>query len=210
MQVSTVAVGIVSMFTFPVMTVFLEPLFNRAKVHISDVLMGLLVLIGVAFIVPEFNLSNNITQGVLFGLISGLAVALRNILVAKWLAGYSPFTIMSYHGLISFLILFPVCATPFQALSLNEWGMLFLLGTIFTAIPHTQKTYGLLHHSAKTVSMIVSLQVVYATIFAYLLLNEVARWETILGGTMILFAAVFESVRPGNRKQKTPTAEDSI
>lgn len=195
MQVSTVAIGIVSMFTFPVMTVLLEPLFNKTRIQGFDLGMGLLVLIGVFLIVPQFSLDNNVTQGVLFGLISALAVALRNIFVAKWLSRYSAFTIMSYHALVSSVILLPISAVAITSISLNNWALLFLLGTIFTAIPHTQKTYGLLHKSAKTVSMIVSLQVVYATIFAYFLLGEVANWQTILGGGLILFAALAESLR---------------
>lgn len=195
MKVSTVAIGIVSMFTFPVMTVLLEPLINKTRLEPVDVLMGVLVLFGVFLIVPQFDLDNNITQGVLFGLCSALAVALRNIFVARWLSQYSAFSIMSFHALVSAAILLPISSVAVANISPYNWGLLFLLGTVFTAIPHTQKTYGLLHESAKTVSMIVSLQVVYATIFAYLLLGEVANWQTITGGGLILFAAIFESLR---------------
>ena len=42
--------------------------------------------------------------------------------------------------------------------------------------------------------MIVSLQVVYASLFAFLLLNETLEITTIVGGSLILFAAFYESV----------------
>jgi len=194
MQLSSVAIGIVSMFTFPVITVFLEPLIKKTKLHIQDALMGLIVLLGVVLLVPSFSLSNSITVGVAFGLLSALAVALRNILVSKYLAAVSPFTIMCYHGLVSALILLPFAEITPHEINPTNWGLIILLGTIFTAIPHTQKTYALRHESAKTVSMIISLQVVYATIFAYLLLGEVVDLKTLIGGSLILFAAVYESV----------------
>lgn len=194
MQLSSVAIGIVSMFTFPVITVFLEPLIKKTKLHIQDALMGLIVLLGVVLLVPSFSLSNSITVGVAFGLLSALAVALRNILVSKYLAAVSPFTIMCYHGLVSALILLPFAEITPHEINPTNWGLIILLGTIFTAIPHTQKTYALRHGSAKTVSMIISLQVVYATIFAYLLLGEVVDLKTLIGGSLILFAAVYESV----------------
>jgi drug/metabolite transporter (DMT)-like permease len=195
MQVSTVAIGIVSMFSFPVMTVFIEPLFNAKRVETYDVFMGMLVLFGVALMVPTLDLSNNITQGVLFGLLSAIAVALRNVLVTRFLAGTSPLVLMAYHGFISSLVLMPFASTGFSSLGGTEWLLIVLLASLFTAVPHTQITFGLLNWPAKKVSMIVSLQVVYAAIFAWVLLSEALTWQSALGGAFILFAAMGESLK---------------
>ncbi len=194
MQLSTVAIGMVSMFTFPVITVFLEPLINKTRIHKVDILMGFLVMFGVYMIVPDFSLENNVTTGVLFGLFSALAVALRNILVSRYLFTVSPFTIMLYHSIVSAAILLPFSALTPVEMSFNDMLALLLLGTVFTAIPHTQKTYALRHQSAKSVSMVISLQVVYGSIFAFLILNEGFEFNTIIGGGIILFAALYESV----------------
>lgn len=195
MQLSSVAIGIVAMFTFPVMTVFLEPLIKNTKLHAIDLLMAGLVVTGVIFIVPSFSLSNNVTAGVAFGLLSALAVSIRNILVSKYLSQHiSAFTIMTYHSFISAMVLFPFISVDVSEISGYHWFLIILLASIFTAIPHTQKTFALKFASAKTVSMIVSLQVVYASIFAFLLLNEALALSTIIGGGLILFAAFYESV----------------
>ncbi len=202
MQVSSIAVGIVAMFTFPVMTVFLEPLIKRTHIDTFDIGMAFLVLLGVYLLVPSFDLNNPITEGVCFGLLSAFAVALRNVLVSKYLAHHSAFSIMTYHALVSFALLLPFATVTPQSITGSDWMLLFLLGTLFTAVPHTQKTYGLQHSSAKTVSMIVSLQVVYACLFAYLLLGEGIGFSTALGGGFILLAAIAESVRsrsPGTK-----------
>jgi drug/metabolite transporter (DMT)-like permease len=195
MQLSSVAVGIVSMFSFPVLTVLLEPLFSDKKLEAFDVLMGLLVMAGVYLIVPEFTLQNNITIGVAFGLLSAVAVALRNVLVARYLRAYSAFSVMTYHGLISCIILIAFTSVSITDIKLQEWVLLVLLGSLFTAIPHTQITLGLMKTSAKTTSMIVSLQVVYAVIIAYFLLGEAASTTTLLGGACILIAAISESLK---------------
>jgi len=195
MQLSTVAIGIIAMFTFPVMTVFLEPLIKDTKLHVSDICMAFLVLLGVFLMVPSLSLSNNITAGVAFGLLSALAVSIRNILVSKYLSQHvSAFTIMTYHSFISAAVLFPFVSIEFSSLSSEQLVLLLLLGSVFTAIPHTQKTFALKHASAKKVSMIVSLQVVYASAFAYLILGEKLELTTLLGGALILFAAFYESV----------------
>jgi drug/metabolite transporter (DMT)-like permease len=190
-----VAIGIIAMFTFPVMTVFLEPLIKETKLHLTDIGMALLVLLGVFLMVPSFSLSNNITAGVVFGLLSALAVSIRNILVSKYLSQHvSSFTIMTYHSFISAAVLFPFVSVEYSNLSLEHIVFLVLLGSVFTAIPHTQKTFALKYASAKKVSMIVSLQVVYASVFAYLLLGEKLELTTLIGGSLILFAAFYESV----------------
>lgn len=195
MQLSTVAIGIIAMFTFPVMTVFLEPLIKDTRLHISDVCMAFLVFLGVFLMVPSLSLSNNITAGVAFGLLSAFAVSIRNILVSKYLSQHiSAFTIMTYHAFISAAALFPFVSTDLADLSIKQLALLVLLGSVFTAIPHTQKTFALKYASAKKVSMIVSLQVVYASVFAYLLLGEGLELTTLIGGALIMFAAFYESV----------------
>lgn len=195
MQLSTVAIGIIAMFTFPVMTVFLEPFIKETKLHFSDICMAFLVLLGVFLMVPSLSLSNNITAGVAFGLLSALAVSIRNILVSKYLSQHvSAFTIMTYHSFISAAVLFPFVSIELNSLSGEHLILLLLLGSVFTAIPHTQKTFALKYASAKKVSMIISLQVVYASAFAYLLLGEKLEPTTLIGGGLILFAALYESV----------------
>lgn len=195
MQLSSIAVGIISMFTFPVMTVFLEPLIKDTKLHKVDILMALLVIFGVFLMVPSFSLKNDITAGVAFGLLSALAVSIRNILVSKYLSQHlSAFTIMTYHSFISAAVLLPFISVSVAEITGVNWLLLLLLGSVFTAIPHTQKTFALKYASAKTVSMIVSLQVVYASLFAFLLLNEAMELTTVIGGSLILFAAFYESV----------------
>ena len=195
MQLSSVAIGIISMFTFPVMTVFLEPLIKDTKLHLIDILMAILVIVGVFFMVPSFSLSNDLSAGVAFGLLSALAVSIRNILVSKYLSQHiSAFTIMTYHSFISAAVLLPFISIGIEEITGVNWLLIILLGSIFTAIPHTQKTFALKYSSAKTVSMIVSLQVVYASLFAFLLLDERLELTTIIGGSLILFAAFYESV----------------
>lgn len=195
MKLSSVAIGIISMFTFPVITVFLEPFIKKTKLHLVDVLMAFLVISGVICMMPSFSFQDNVTLGILYGLLSAFAVSIRNILVSKYLSqNTSAFTIMTYHSLITAMVLLPFTEVNAAEISWINWIYIILLGSIFTAIPHTQKTFALKFTSAKTVSMIVSLQVVYASLFAFVLLNEKLEFTTLVGGALILFAAFYESV----------------
>src|SRR4051812_16347048 len=47
MQVSNIAIGMLSLYAYPVMTVFMEPLLKGTKIHWGDVASGMFVIIGI-------------------------------------------------------------------------------------------------------------------------------------------------------------------
>ena len=69
-----------------------------------------------------------------------------------------------------------------------------LVRVAFTAVPHTLFAHGLLHLKAKTASLIACVQVVYAAVFAVLFLGEMLSLNIIIGGLIIVSAAMFESI----------------
>ena len=199
MQVSSVAVGVIALYTFPIITVFLEPVFHGEKPHIKDVLAALIVLFGIYLLVPEFSLSNQITQGLLWGVLSALLFALRNIIQGHYFKGYSAKHSLLYQTLVTFLVLLPFSYDVIPVVTDIQWGQLLLLGVFFTALPHTLFAYSLLNLKAKTVSLVACVQVVYAMIFAALILAELPQLTTILGGLIVVSAAMYESYTAGRK-----------
>lgn len=199
MQVSSVAVGVIALYTFPVMTVFLEPLFHGEKPHIKDIISALTVLFGIYLLVPEFSINNEITQGIMWGVLSALFFALRNIVQGHYFRGYTARHSLFYQTLVTFIVLLPFSIDVIPYVTTVQWGQLVILGIFFTALPHTLFAFSLLNLKAKTVSLVACTQVVYAAIFAALLLNELPQLSTILGGLIVLFAAMYESYTAGSK-----------
>lgn len=195
MQVSTVAVGLIALYTFPVITVFLEPWFAGQRPHYQDVLSGLLVILGIYLMVPAFDLADGVTQGVLWGVFSALLFALRNVLQRHYFTHYSAPQALFYQSVVVAVLVLPFLSGEPQLMEGGQWGLVVLLGIVFTALPHTLFANGLIHFKAKTASLVACLQVVYATGFAALLLDELPDWHTLLGGSIIVCAAAYESVR---------------
>jgi len=54
LQWSNVAIGMLALFTFPVMTALLEPLFFKTKFQTIHLLLGGLILVGIYFLAPTF------------------------------------------------------------------------------------------------------------------------------------------------------------
>ena len=197
MQVSSIAVGVIALYTFPIITVFLEPLFHGEQPHIKDVISALIVLFGIYLLVPEFSLNNEATQGILWGVLSALFFSLRNVIQGHYFKGYTARHSLFYQTLVTFIVLLPFSFDVIPEVTHIQWGQLLVLGFFFTALPHTLFAFSLLNLKAKTVSLIACVQVVYATIFAALLLNEWPQISTVIGGLIVVSAAMYESYTTG-------------
>ncbi|THB67277.1 MAG: EamA/RhaT family transporter [Gammaproteobacteria bacterium] len=194
-QVTSVAIGIVSMYTFPVITSFIEPLVNREKLRLADIISAFIVLLGIYFILPKIDLSNQVVQGVLWGVFSAFLLSCRNIVVRKSLGDIPGTVIMFYQLLITALILLPFADYSHELFEKNHMQLLVLLGIVFTALPHTLFVSSLKHLRATSASLISCMQPMYSTLLAFLVLGDKPEGGVILGGLLVVGAAVYESAK---------------
>jgi drug/metabolite transporter (DMT)-like permease len=194
MQYAGVSVGIIALFTFPVITVFLEPLFERSNVHWQDVLSALIVLLGITLIVPSADLGNDTTLGVLIGVLSALLYSLRNLLHRKHFSHHSGVKAMAWQTAVICVVLVPFGYSGFSTATSMDWMLLLLLGTVFTALPHALIAHSLKHLRATTFSLIASMQPFYGVILSVVVLSESPSWQTIVGGLLVTAASIYETV----------------
>ena len=194
LQLSNVAIGMLSLFTYPIITALLEPLFFKTKLNPKHVILGVVVLIGIYFLSPEFNLENNHTKGVLFGLVSAVFYAVRNILMKKKVANYHGSMLMFYQMVIITLVLWPVLFIFEAKPTTNDWQALLVLALVTTSIGHTLFVMSFKNFSISTASIMSSIQPIYGILFGMLLLNEIPSENTLIGGFLILTTVVIESV----------------
>jgi drug/metabolite transporter (DMT)-like permease len=187
-KVSTVAVGLLSYSTFPVFTTFIEPLIFREKLLRRNVILAFVTLFGVALIIPKFELANNITQGVIWGTISGFTFAILSILNRKLVKKYSGLIIAFYQDGIASLALLPFFFLVSPQFQVRDILLLILLGVLLTALSHTLFIRGLATIKAQLASIIASLEPVYGVLFAFLFLHEIPALRTLIGGGFILVA----------------------
>lgn len=186
-QVSTVAIGLLAFSSFPLFTTFLEPLFFRTRLKYVDIVTASIVMLGLALVVPEFKFENSITQGVIWGILSGLSFAILQILNRQMVEKNSASFVSFYENLGAFLILLCLLWVP-TTMSLKEVALLFILGVICTALAHTLFISGLIKIRAQEASVISALEAVYGVILAFLIFDEIPTLQTIIGGTLILTA----------------------
>lgn len=194
MQYAGVSVGMIALFTFPVITVLIEPFFERVRLVWQDIVSTLTVIFGVYLIVPETSLENDVTLGVLIGIASAVLYSFRNLIHRKHFKHYSGAQAMAWQTLVIALILLPFGSESITNASTDAWLMLLLLGTVFTALPHALIAASLRHLRAKTFSLIACMQPLYGVFLAILLLDETPTMSALVGGVLITSASVYETL----------------
>ena len=194
MQYSSISVGMIALFTFPVITVLLEPFFEVIRLVWQDVVSALVVLSGIALIVPEISIDNDITLGILIGIGSAVLYAFRNLIHRKHFSHYSGAHAMAYQTLIIFFSLSFFVSEEIFTASQQTYIWLLVLGTALTAVPHALIAASLKYLRAKTFSLVACMQPFYGVILAVLVLDEQPTWQTFFGGTLVISAAIYETV----------------
>ena len=195
LHLSNVAVGMLSLFTYPVITALLEPFFFKTKLNKMHVFLGIIALVGIYFLAPEFNLESNLTKGVLSGLLSSVFYALRNIMMKQKIAQYSGSMLMFYQLVIVSLVLWPVLFFFETQPTSEDWMALLTLALLTTAVGHTLFVMSFKNFSISTASIMSSIQPVYGVLFGLFLLHEIPTENTLIGGSLILTTVIIESVQ---------------
>ena len=201
MQLAGITVGMLAFFTYPVITVFLEPLFNKSKPKAKDIISAIVVIIGIYLLIPNVNLGDDITLGVVTGVVSALFFAIRNITHKRYFSEYGGPQTMFYQTLVASLMLCAFIEVPITQINDTDLILLLIAGVVFTAMPHSLFAASLKHLSAATAGLISCLQPLYGTILAIIILHERPSVMTLIGGALIVSAACFETWSISRKKQ---------
>lgn len=193
-QISSVAIGLLSYSTFPVFTVFFEPWLFREKIKKRNIALAFLCLLGVYLITPQFNWHHRDFQGVLWGILAGFTFSFLTIFNRRLSQKYSSLVIAFYQDALATVVLLPCLFWVSLSLSFRSIGLLFFLGTVCTALAHTLFIKSMSFLRAQTAAIISSLEPVYGIFLAFLLLGEKPSWKTLAGGLLILAATLTVSV----------------
>ena len=194
LQLSGIAIGMLSLFTYPVITAFLEPLFTKHKVNLIQVLLAIIICLGMYLILPEFSLENTKTQGILWGTLSALSYSLRNLVLKSSVNNVEAPVIMFYQMLVTTILLFPsLFFFPLDEVP-SALPALLSLALFTTCLGHSLFIQSFKNFSVSTVSILSSIQPVYGIILGILFLNETPSITTLIGGVLILSTVVIEGV----------------
>lgn len=194
-QSSSVAIGTITFSTFPLFLTFLEPLLFQEKLKVKSVLSAAVLLLGVFITIPEFSMENQITIGIIWGMVSSLSYAVLSLANRYLSRSYAARTVCLYEqgtaavALLPAMFLVKTSWTPQNILGIAA------IGFICTAFAHSLYVAAQRKVKAQTAGIISGMETVYGIVYALFFLGEVPGIRELIGGTVILGVALLTSLR---------------
>ena len=202
LQWSSVAIGMLSLFTYPMITLLLEPFFFDVKYQKRHLCRGVMILAGVYLLAPSFELNKSITQGVLMGLLSSLCYALRNIFMKQKIATVDGSVLMLYQMGVTMVILLPALYYLEPESYIDKLPFILILGVVTTAVGHTLFLNSFKKFSVGTVSIMSGIQPIYGILLGVVFLSEIPSNRSIFGGILIILTVLIEQKSTQTTEEK--------
>ncbi|UCZ55248.1 EamA family transporter [Bacillus shivajii] len=202
-QLSSVAIGLITFATFPIFASFLEPIFFRESFQRKNLLFAAISLIGVLVIVPDYSVGSEATQGALWGLVSAITFALLSIVNRKYVQHRTSLQIGFYQNFFAMICLVPlITQMSFINTQMYDIFLLIVLGIVFTGCAHVLYIQGLTKVNVRTASIITTLEPVYGIIAAMLLIQQFPVPREWVGIIIIISLVLYVSWDKEKQKKK--------
>ena len=202
--VNTATVSIIGA-TSPLVTAMLSYWLVQEKPSPMNWIAGLLVMIGMALIVPH-SYEGNHTWGLLLALAVPITFAVQTLLLRRY-REFELMTAICLGGFLSFgLAAFAsIVFSEKSAFTLSAYEMLLLIcmGVVQLGLPLIFYGWGAKSVPAVTLALVATLDAVFNPFWSWAFANEVPDRDTVVGGSIIL-AAVVVSIASGQIKRLDP------
>jgi len=200
-QISTVAIGLVTFASFPTFVTILEPLAFRERFRTIDLVVTALVIVGLAIIIPKTQVANPITHGALWGIASGGLFAVLSLINRSLIRRQGAIRIAAIENLVAAIVLLPLVSIRSVRPTATQWAELAVLGILCTAIAHALFIGSMSRLRAQAASVAAALEPAYGIAIAVIVLGEIPGWRTIVGGAVVISAAILSGLTRVNGRR---------
>ena len=207
-KVGGVAVATLGFASFPAFIALLDVVLFRERIGPAEGTMLALVTLGLVLVTPSFDVGDQGTVGLLWGLASGLSFAGLAICNRRGNRGMDAIQVAFWQNLVVALLVLPLLGlglappqiahsqapsswvTGAAAIDLVSWFWLAVLGVLCTGLAHTLFVKSLESLDARSADMIIALEPVYAIACAWWLFGEEPSGRMLVGASLIILATV--------------------
>ncbi len=206
-KVANVSICLVGLSTASLWTAFIEPIFNKKKIKLYEVALGLVIILGL-YIIMRADLTDDMVLGLILGIISAVLAALFSTINGKFthLAEPNTITVLEMSGAAIGIILFlPFYSTYFTGaegidmvlknntnyFEKGEWFfdfvnsiylntdmvMIFFLAIVCTVYTYSASIELLRRMTVFVTNLTINLEPVYGIILAAIFFNEHERMD---------------------------------
>lgn len=207
-KVGGVAVATLGFASFPAFIALLDVVLFRERIGRAEGTMLALVTLGLVLVTPSFDVGDQGTVGLLWGLVSGLSFAGLAICNRRGNRGMDAIQVAFWQNLVVALLVLPLLGlglappqiahsqatsslvTGAAAIDWASWFWLAVLGVLCTGLAHTLFVKSLESLDARSAGMIIALEPVYAIACAWWLFGEEPSGRMLVGASLIILATV--------------------
>jgi drug/metabolite transporter (DMT)-like permease len=190
-KVSTVSVAVVCLATSSLFSALIEPFFFKRKFLFYEVIMGVVVVVALAFIMGT---ETKYFWGYFYGIMAALLATLFTLFNAKYInkVGAAKITMIEMLSgviIISCILFSQQDYTVFTTkISISDLTYLIILGTLCTAMVFVWLTEIMRHITPYSLIMAINLEPVYSIIFALIIFgdNELMSSSFYFGSCVII------------------------
>jgi len=211
-KLSNASVGATCIALGPVFLAFVEPWIARRRFDPRELLVGIVVIPGVALVVGGVPVDMRL--GIAVGALSALLVAIFGSLNKRLVEHGDPLTVTCIElgaGTLFLTLLAPLLphtGPAFVLPSAHDATLLLLLSFGCTLLPFALALVALRHMSAFETQMVTNLEPVYAIVLAIVLLGEQRQLDSwFYLGVAVILTAVFAHPFLHRRGSKPATAD---
>ncbi|MDF1695816.1 MAG: DMT family transporter [Saprospiraceae bacterium] len=193
-KLSNASVGLIAMATTSVFTSLLEPWIMKRRVDILEIIMGLLIILGMLFIVQTIDLS--MKNGFMVGFAAAFFAALFGTLNKKYVDDTNPYIITfvelgSAWAFISVLFILGgsyMDLSNFVPVRWEDWMYILILALLCTTLAYILSLRALKHLTAFATNLVINLEPLYGILLAAAILKEYEQLTTnfYIGGGIII------------------------
>ncbi len=196
-QLASVAIALLGFASFPAFVLAIECAVERRAPNAHESMALILIVVGLAFLVPDFEWSSRIVQGLGCGVVAGLTFAVLAVRNRELVSQVGAMALALWQNAFAALCLLPVMIWNASTLAptARDVVLIVVLGVLCTALAHSLFISSMRHVSAHTASVVAILEPVYGIALSVALLGERLDARTIAGGTLILAAALLATAR---------------
>jgi len=192
-KVGGIAIATLGFASFPAFITLFEGLIFRERIRLAEWLLLGLVTAGLVLVTPSFDLADQGTIGLAWGLLSGFALlALSN---RRSASGMDPMQVACWQNLVVALVMLPFAAGQLPALPALDLFWLALLGIFCTGLSHYLFVSSLTRLNARSAGLVIALEPVYAIAFAWALFSQQPTPRMMAGAALIVAAIVWSGLR---------------
>jgi len=212
-KVSNVSIALSCLGTSTLFAALLEPLIFKRKIDLSEIVMGIVIVICISLI---FKVEFQYKLGIIYGLICALLGTIFSVFNGKLYGKTSSGNIIFYEIfggwlVISLYYVFSGQISQIGEISYRDLALLTLLASVFTAYPMFESVNMMKYISPFTLILTVNLEPIYGIILAFFIFGESEKMSAVFYGAslVMILAIVINGVIKARKKSKEIAIENT-